>query len=255
MGSLKFKNVVLQTKWLWRFPFESNSLWHKVIKSRYDVSANGWDANYALRCSSRSPWKDISSGYEMFLNGCVFEVGGGTRVKFWEDDWNRCGVLSEVFPRLFALSRKHELNISSFVVPDTVPHSWDFGFRRNLNEVEIGEVVRMMDILNGVRLVPYRLDKRRWKCDPSGTFSCHSFSSLIENAGEGEVFLLTIKFGKQMLLRRSSFLFGRQCWVKLILVMCYRDIVPICTSVPTGVPCAIWREKVWITSSFTALSL
>ncbi|CAL8995024.1 unnamed protein product [Prunus brigantina] len=43
-------------------------------------------------------------------------------VRFWEDDWSRGGVLKEV---------------------------WDFGFRRNLNELEIAEVARLLDLLEG----------------------------------------------------------------------------------------------------------
>ena len=154
------------------------------------MDANGWDANLAIWGSIRSPWKDISSGYDLFLNGCVFEVGDGTRIRirFWEDDWNRGGVLKEVFPRLFTLSRKHNLNIFSFLDTHFHPHSWDFGFRRNLNEEEIVEVVRLLDILSGVRLVPSRLDKRKWKLDPSGSFSCQSFLAFIDNEGTGEVF-------------------------------------------------------------------
>ena len=33
-----------------------------------------------------------------------------------------------------------------------------------------------------------RLDKRIWKLDPSGLFTCHSFCSHIQNCGEGEIF-------------------------------------------------------------------
>lgn len=32
------------------------------------------------------------------------------------------------------------------------------------------------------------LDKRRWKLDPSGLFSCHSLCIHLQNVGEGEAF-------------------------------------------------------------------
>ncbi|CAL8167940.1 unnamed protein product [Prunus armeniaca] len=47
-----------------------------------------------------------------------------------------------------------------------------YGVRRNLNEVEVGELVWMLQILDRVRLSQYRGDSRRWKLDgSSGSFS------------------------------------------------------------------------------------
>ncbi|CAL9004760.1 unnamed protein product [Prunus brigantina] len=71
---------------------------------------------------------------------------------------------------------------------DGLPLSWDFRFRRNLNELEIAEVTRLLDLLEGVRLVTSKLDKRKWKLDPSGLFSCHSLCSHIQNSDKGEAF-------------------------------------------------------------------
>ncbi|KAI5330832.1 hypothetical protein L3X38_020958 [Prunus dulcis] len=36
------------------------------------MDTNGWDAKPATRGSCRCPWRDISSGYNLFLQGCVF---------------------------------------------------------------------------------------------------------------------------------------------------------------------------------------
>lgn len=172
---LKARNAALCAKWLWRFTNEPNSLWHRVIKSIYGMSYNGWDANFVSCGSCHKPWKDISRGYTLFLKGCVFVVGSGDSVRFWEDDWCRGGVLKEVFPRLFSLSRKKQSSISSSVSTGVYPHNWNLDLRRNLTVGEIDEVIILLDILDGVRLVPSRLDKRRWKLDHSGLFSCHSF--------------------------------------------------------------------------------
>ncbi|XP_020420593.1 uncharacterized protein LOC18774736 [Prunus persica] len=186
VGSLRARSAALRAKWLWRFPNEPHALWHKVIRSIYGMDTNGWDAKPATRGSCRSLWRDISSGYNLFLQGCVFEVGCGVRVRFWEDDWS--GVVLEVFPRLFNLSRKQNHNISSFTGLDGFPLSWDFSFRRNLNELEITEAARLLDLLEGVRVITSRLDKRRWKLDPFGLFTCHSFCSHIQNRDEREIF-------------------------------------------------------------------
>ncbi|VVA31869.1 Hypothetical predicted protein, partial [Prunus dulcis] len=41
IGSLRERNEALRAKWLWRFPLETNSLWHRIIKSKYGLDSNG----------------------------------------------------------------------------------------------------------------------------------------------------------------------------------------------------------------------
>lgn len=53
---LKARNAALCAKWVWCFPNEPNSLWHRVIKSIYGMSSNRWDANFVSRGSCRKPW-------------------------------------------------------------------------------------------------------------------------------------------------------------------------------------------------------
>ena len=52
IGNLDRKNMALLVKWLWRFPNEPNSLWHKVIRSKYGIHSNGWDTNIVIRGES-----------------------------------------------------------------------------------------------------------------------------------------------------------------------------------------------------------
>ena len=183
VGNLRNQNEALLAKWLWRFPMESHSLWHKVIRSKYGLQVNGWNALPPRRVSSRSPWKDISSGSHQFLRHCKFEVGNGERVRFWEDGWLAGGPLKEQFPRLFLLSRKHNHNISSFVEVSSNSLSWNFDFRRNLNEMEIEEVARLLQKVEEVRLSLSKMDNRRWNLEASGLFTCKSYRSLLSNNG------------------------------------------------------------------------
>ncbi|CAL9004181.1 unnamed protein product, partial [Prunus brigantina] len=179
IGSLRERNEALRAKWLWRFPLETNSLWHRIIKSKYGIDSNGWDTNQMVKVSCRNPWREISKGYNYFLQCCRFSVGNGEKIRFWEDLWLKEGILKDLFPRLSSLSRRRNQSISNLVNIHEVPLSWDFDFRRNLSEAEISEVVLLLDILGKVRLNNSRSDRRSWEIEDHGSFSCKSFRSFL----------------------------------------------------------------------------
>lgn len=62
----------------------SNSLWYKVIKSKYGLNSNLWDATLAERETFRSPWKVISSLYIEFSPHVSFKVVNGLKIRFWK---------------------------------------------------------------------------------------------------------------------------------------------------------------------------
>ena len=44
IGNLRSKNKALLFKWLWRFPNEQDTLWAKVIRSKFGLDSNKWDS-------------------------------------------------------------------------------------------------------------------------------------------------------------------------------------------------------------------
>jgi len=66
IGGLVEKNKALLAKWLWRFPLETDELWHKVIAAIYGFQVNGWDPGAAPGRTLRSPWKYIYSVHEFY---------------------------------------------------------------------------------------------------------------------------------------------------------------------------------------------
>lgn len=69
----------------------------------------------------------------MKMAGCQ---AGSYRICRWEDFWASNQPLKQSLPRLFTLSRFHYTKIDSLAILNTFPMSWDFDFRRNLNDEE-----------------------------------------------------------------------------------------------------------------------
>lgn len=113
VGGLGIKDIDLFNrsllgKWLWRWRTEKNALWCRVINAKYEADP----------CAKVSPWwRSIQEAscfdeVDWFQEGVQKFVRGGDSTKFWVENWSGAGVLRELFPRLFNLSRLKQQNIS-----------------------------------------------------------------------------------------------------------------------------------------------
>lgn len=69
-GNLVAENIALVDKWLWWFPLKGDSLWDKVICSKYGPCQNDWDTNVGGSTIYASPWKFVSQVYHLFPLFC-----------------------------------------------------------------------------------------------------------------------------------------------------------------------------------------
>jgi hypothetical protein len=53
--------------------------------------------------------------------------------------------------------------------------SWNFGFRRNLNDEKAMEVSDLLGLVERVGLVSSKKDARRWRLEASGAFPANLF--------------------------------------------------------------------------------
>ena len=105
---LRWFNSTLLGKWLCRYGTERDALWRKVIEAKYGDRGGGWCTKPVSRIYGVSVWKSIRSGWMNFFKFLRFDVGDGTRVKFWEDEWCRDCALKVAFLELYSISRTKE---------------------------------------------------------------------------------------------------------------------------------------------------
>ena len=82
-------NSTLLGKWLWRYGTEIEALWRRVIEAKYGNIWGGWCTKKVTTPYGVSLWRYIRSGWLNFSKLLVYDVGDGTRVKFWKHVW--CG--------------------------------------------------------------------------------------------------------------------------------------------------------------------
>jgi hypothetical protein len=81
---LKF-NKALFGKWLWRYATESEALWYKIIKEKYEEQDGGWVSKEVSGSFVVGLWKHIRRGWDLFAQNVRFEVGIGSKIRFWHD--------------------------------------------------------------------------------------------------------------------------------------------------------------------------
>ncbi|KAL6350802.1 hypothetical protein AAG906_031388 [Vitis piasezkii] len=96
---LTLLNKALLDRWIWRFVFENENLWKKVISVKYGQEGLGWRTNEANRMFGVGVWKETKWCWE----NIEFTVGNGTKIRLWTDHWCGLAALSQSFPQLYAL--------------------------------------------------------------------------------------------------------------------------------------------------------
>jgi len=57
-----------------------------------------------MKCMGVRLWKNISGGWWEFSSHTIFEVGDGSKIRFWHDVWCRDQTLKAPFPDSFNLA-------------------------------------------------------------------------------------------------------------------------------------------------------
>jgi hypothetical protein len=122
-GGLGIRNIrrfnqALLGKWLWWFAHEEGAWWRSVLVAKYGSDWGGWRSGVISGSHGVGLWKYICLGWQNFRRFFKYDVGEGSKIRFWDDVW--CGerALKEVYPGLFSIASLKEASIA-----DNMEHS------------------------------------------------------------------------------------------------------------------------------------
>ena len=119
-------------------------------------------------------WRYIVKGCQRFYPHFSFEVGEGTTISFWHNQWSGEGLLKNLFPSLFALAEDREASVADYWVQGNVSSVWRPIFVRD-SFADDDILVRFFSKLPETNPDGFTSDKVRWKLEPKGCFSVKSF--------------------------------------------------------------------------------
>jgi hypothetical protein len=178
-GGLGIRNVrfnqALLGKWLWRFAHEEGAWWRRVLVAKYGEVWGGWRFGDVSGSHGVELWKDISIGWQLFKSHIRFDLGDGTKIRFWEDVWSGDRPLKVAFPRLFNIANFKEASIVDNVERSNDAIQWNFQFTRLIHDWEVEVLAAFYRSLYSCKLREDGKDKLWWVPSRKGDFEVKSF--------------------------------------------------------------------------------
>jgi hypothetical protein len=119
------QNRCLLSKWLFKL-INEEGVWQDLLRRKY--VQDGTIAQVQRKPGDSHLWSGLMKVKEYFLNLGLFQLCNGKTVRFWKDMWVKNFSLNELYPILFAITRKKHISVAS--VFSTVP--LNISFRRGL---------------------------------------------------------------------------------------------------------------------------
>nr|XP_023874649.1 uncharacterized protein LOC111987174 [Quercus suber] len=159
---LYLSKEALLGKWLWRFGIEKDAFWRQVIEVKYGCVWRGWCTRSVNGPYGVGLWKNINRGWPSFSWHILYDIGDGSRVKFWQDRW--CGETSLAisYPELFRFCRDKEASVAALIKYTNGVLVWDISFFRGVHARELKAMSSFLDTIYGSSIRGFGEDKMCW---------------------------------------------------------------------------------------------
>jgi hypothetical protein len=168
--NLRRFNEALLGKWLWRFRVEREALWRQVVAVKYGSLEGGWCSKMPTGPYGVGLWKFIHSGWDKFSRMLKFEVGDGSRIRFWDDVWCTDGSLRDAYLELFRLARDKEACVADNFQRLGASIHWEVTFSRLAQDWEVESFLSFLELLYAVTITGNGEDKVCWQPSKSHIF-------------------------------------------------------------------------------------
>ena len=107
---------------------EREAWWIVVVDSKYGSSWGGWCSNEPLGTFGVGLSKNIRRGWEKFASHTEFEVGDGSKVRFWHDIWCKDMTLKEAFQELSGIACATDAYVEASLEISGGSNQWNVSF-------------------------------------------------------------------------------------------------------------------------------
>jgi hypothetical protein len=123
----------------------------------------GWVSNIPTGSYGVGLWKFIRHGWDKFSGLLKFEVGDGTRIRFWDDVWCMDGTLKVAFPELYRIARAPVAFVGDNFQYQGVSFHWDVTFSRLAQDWELESFASFLELLYSTKVKGIGADTVWWQ--------------------------------------------------------------------------------------------
>ncbi|XP_030958992.1 uncharacterized protein LOC115980941 [Quercus lobata] len=159
---IRLFNEALLGKWLWRFGIEEDALWRQVIEIKYGCMWGGWCTRAVIGPYGVGLWKNIHQGWPSFSHHILYDIGDGSRVKFWQDWW--CGETSLAvrYSDLFRFCKNKDASVAELMMSTNGVRFWDVRFVRGVHARDLEAMSDFLETIYGSSIRGLGEDKMCW---------------------------------------------------------------------------------------------
>jgi hypothetical protein len=108
-----------------------------------------------------------------------FELGDGSKIRFWDDVWCGESPLKVAFPALFDIAREKNAFVANHLDLFSGSVQWDVNFIRATHDWELAIVTSFFTLLYSLRGRREGEDKLWWSPSRKGKFDVRSFYTVL----------------------------------------------------------------------------
>lgn len=109
--SLQSMNLVMLTKWLWKYATDPSFLWALVIQDHYFRRGRSWTKGQSKFSFTGPIWRNILRQSSFLCSNTKVMLGDGRDCLFWMNSWSPTSPLLDVFPSLYATTKNPSLTM------------------------------------------------------------------------------------------------------------------------------------------------
>jgi hypothetical protein len=149
------------------------------VDSKFDSLWGGWCSLEPVGVFGVGLWKNIRKGWDKLFSFISFEVGDGSKISFWHDQWCEEMTLKVAFPVLYGLACEKDASIAANLEFLGGYNQWNVSFIRVAHDWEVDGFASFFQVLNSSKVRRECVDKLWWNPSKRGLLNVKSlYSSL-----------------------------------------------------------------------------
>ena len=100
---------------------------------KYGCVWGGWYTRAMIGPYGVGFWKNICQGWPSLSHHILYDIGDGSRVKFWQDRWCKETSLAVRYPDLFKFCKNKDASVAELMMSTNGVIFWDVRFIRGVH--------------------------------------------------------------------------------------------------------------------------